>query len=137
MQREIDNLDQLYRSGNIDESTYQRLQSVLLMTQEKQRFEAITTLNEKNGMFKKEPEIALEKIPVENEQDVSIEEETLPEEQEVDKVELEEEPKARTPKRKRTRRVQAGKKSELQVGLIVGDNAPDSIDEKERLVSED
>lgn len=112
---------------SLDFDTYQRLQSVLLMTQEKQRFEAITTLNEKNGMFKKEPETTLEKILVQNEQDVSMEQETFPEEQEVDKVELEETPKAKMPKRKRTRKGQAGKKKELQKGLIVGDSVPKSI----------
>jgi len=69
----------------------------------------------------------LEKILVQNEQDVSMEQETFPEEQEVDKVELEETPKAKTPKRKWKRKVQAGKKKELQTVLIVGDSVPKSI----------
>ena len=134
IQTELSHLDQMYKSRSINESIYQRLQNVLLMTQEKQRFEAIMTLNETNGMFKKETETTLEKIPVENE-DVSMEQETLPEEQEVDKVELEETPKAKTPKRKRIRKVQAGKKKALQKGLIDGDIARKSITENEHLIS--
>jgi len=131
IQSELTNLHQLYKSRLIDKSTYERMQNVLSMTQEKQRYEALITFNEKNGILKKKVEIPLDKLLDENQQKIPVEQETSHEEQEVDKAELEKKPGGKTPKRRRTRKVKAGEKKELEVGLIVDEGVLVSFEDKE------
>jgi len=131
IQSELTNLHQLYKSRRIDKSTYERMQNVLSMTQEKQRYEALITFNEKNGILKKKVEIPLDKLLDENQQNIPVEQETSHEEQEVDKAELEKKPGGKTPKRRRTRKVKAGEKKELEVGLIVDEGVLVSFEDKE------
>jgi uncharacterized protein YqgQ len=141
MRQESEKLTTLYESGSIDKNTYERLQNVLFMTQEKLRYEASILLDKKDGVFKKIKELSVEKVLLEPEQDGSLEPETIRGEQEVCEVT----PKKRESvkpqmklkaKRKRVRELQAGKKKEVQMGLVVEGNALLRPNEKDQPVSQ-
>jgi len=129
MRKELERVTTLYESGNIDKHTYERLQTVLFMTQEKLRYEASILLNEKVGLFTTTKGLPVEKILLEPELDKPLETETRLEEEETKEATPRKREKVkpqmrRKAKRKHVRKKQAGMKKELQLGVMVKDNAP-------------
>jgi uncharacterized protein YqgQ len=128
MRNELEKVTSLYENGTIDKNTFERLQNVLFMTQEKLRDEASTLFNEKDGVFKKIEELPLEKLLLEPELDESLEPETNHEEQEICEVKPKKIAKAktrkkRTVKRKKDEKLKNGGKKELQMGIVIEDKA--------------
>jgi hypothetical protein len=130
---ELGNLDQLFNDGSITEGTHQRLQNVLMMTQEKQRFEAIIALGEKNKIFKKEPVFPIKALDAEDDEDMPAPQTPcINQEQGEAKVKKKHRAKAIAPKKPRSRKTQTGKpsqnrtKKELTMGIMAGDNNPEN-----------
>jgi len=128
IRKELERITTSYESGNIDEHTYERLQNVLFMTQEKLRYEAGILLNEKDGLFTKTKELPVEKILLDPELDEPLEPETRPEEETKEATPKKREkvkPQVRRKaKRKQAKKKQAGRKKKLQLEVMVKDNAP-------------
>jgi hypothetical protein len=101
IKNELKHIEILYDNGSINESIYRRLQNVILMTQERQRFEAISTFNERKKGADGEPEPRLESLQTGKEQYPWLTNEALHEELESDEAEAE---TVAEPRRKRARR---------------------------------
>ena len=130
---ELDRIENLYKNRCISKSTYQSLQHVILMSQEKQRFEAITTFNDKKKILDSELVTNPESLSpqVETEQDSWLENEMPNEERE------EEEAKDETgekQERKRARKVKTRKKKKTDTGLVNSVNTSENVDEEEFMV---
>ena len=129
IRKELERITTSYESGNIDEHTYERLQNVLFMTQEKLRYEAGILLNEKDGLFTKTKELPVEKILLDPELDEPLEPKTRLEEEETKEATPKKREKVkpqtrRKAKRKQVRKKLADRKKELQLEVMVKDNAP-------------
>ena len=99
IRRELGKMDEMYKTGNISKSTHQRLQNIIEMTQEKQRFETLFMLSDKKTKPKKElQQITVEKI-------LAQEQEEMKAQQQADKANIEQEPPAEKPKRIRKKKV--------------------------------
>ncbi len=114
---ELQHIETLYRNRNIDKGTYQSMKNVILMSQERQRFEAITTFTEKNKDLNREglpPETPI----APEEQDACTEKETSTEEpQESPSKEV----PTQKPRQKRAnaaRKTKPRRKKETEIGLI-------------------
>jgi hypothetical protein len=130
---ELGNLDQLFNDGSITEGTHQRLQNVLLMTQERQRFEAIIALGEKNKIFKKEPAFPLKALETEDNKELpAAQKPDVNQELAEAKAKKKTRAKTKLPKRKQSRKAQTGKprqnrtKKELTMGVMASDNNPEN-----------
>jgi hypothetical protein len=123
IKNELKHIEILYNNGSINESIYKRLQNVILMTQERQRFEAISTFNERKKGLNGEPETRLESLQVGKEQYPWLTNDVLHEELENDEAESETEAEQ---KRKRARKVKTKKKKAAEVRLDGNTNTSES-----------
>ena len=140
IRNELEKVTSLYESGNINKSTYERLQNVIFMTQERLRYEASTLLDGKDGVFKKIKKSSVEEVLLKPEVDSLLEPETISGEQEVCEVTPKKRESVKTPmkrkvKRKQVRELRAGRKKEVQMGLVAEDNALLRPNEKDRPIS--
>ena len=135
IRRELGKMDEMYKTGNISKGTYQRLQNIIEMTQEKQRFETLFMLSDDKAKPKKESEITVEKILAETKEEVSQEQQALKRKEEVDGANVEQTPNAEKPKRIRKRKEKTDEKKETQLGLIAGEIAPEITDNLKKPIS--
>ncbi len=134
IRHELDHVESLYKNRNIDKSTYQSLQNVILMSQEKQRFEAITTFSERNKGLNRETEVTLESPQVGKGQDSWLENEVLRQEEE--RVDDEADGKAvEMQAKKPAKKTKTKKKKETEMGVISSLNTSESNCEEELDVS--
>jgi hypothetical protein len=127
IKNELEHIEALYRSRSINESIYHRLQNVILMTQERQRFEAMTMLDPEEKGGNKKPETP-PKSPQLGKEPFWLTNEMPTEEQEITEVKDETEKKQ---KRKRTRKAKTRRKKKTETGLIDSANPPESASEEE------
>jgi hypothetical protein len=135
IKNELNQIETLYKNRNIDKGTYQSMQKVILMSQEKQRFEAITTFTEKNKGLNRELETNLESPQVEDEQDSLMENEVPLEEPEDNQAKDEPVEKPRRKRNKHARKVTTRKKKETEIGVISSASTSESTCEEELDVS--
>lgn len=131
IRNELGHIENLYKSRNIDKSTYQNMKSVILMSQEKQRFEAITTFSENNKGLSREVEASVESPQIGEEQDSWLENEMPheePEDNQAKDVTVEKQKRKRT---KRARKAKPKKKKVPEMGIISSANTSESISEEE------
>lgn len=129
---EVDRIDNLYKNRNIDKSTYESLQNVILMSQEKQRFEAIATFNDKTKILNSELPTIPESPQVgkEQEQGSWLENEMPHEEREEEKAK----DKTREKQKRKRARKRKTKKKGTEIGLINSANTSEHIGEEEFMV---
>lgn len=135
IKNELNHIETLYKNRNIDKGTYQSMQKVILMSQEKQRFEAITTFTEKNKGLNRELETNLESPQVEDEQDSLMENEVPLEEPEDNQAKDEPVEKPRRKRNKHARKATTRKKKETEIGVISSASTSESTCEEELDVS--
>jgi hypothetical protein len=126
---ELDHIEILYNNGSINESIYKRLQNVIMMTQERQRFEAMMTLNPKEET-NKETETSPENQRLEKEQFLWLHNEVAGEGEDQGVTEVKEETgKPQKRKRAKSAKTRKKKKKETEIGMVSNPNAAESVRE--------